>query len=143
MKVYEKQLKILRIIEENVEMFFDLERGGVKSKGRQRDKVLIPRQFYFKLAKEYSGLPLQHLVSSVGLQNHATAINALKRFGNYYETDKFYREEFDEIHKIVKLELAKESLNLEQILHDDFVESVNKKIKHLQGILEKRGELIK
>ena len=143
MKVYEKQLRILKIIEDNIEMFFDLESGGVKTKSRKRDKVVVPRQFYFRLAKEYSGMSLLSLASSVGLENHATVINALKRFESYYKTDRYYREEFDEIHKIIQLELIKENLDLEQILHNEFVKTVNKKIKDLQGILENREKLIK
>ena len=62
---------------------------------RTRDMVNI-RYIFCRIAKD-SGYSLSEIAAPIGIKSHASIIHAIKKFNDFYETEKGFRELYHKI----------------------------------------------
>ena len=76
--------------------YFNVPRVMAESKTRKREIVQV-RQIAMKLSKDNTRSSLAMIGMEIGDKDHSTAIHACKTIQNLIETDKKFREQYEEI----------------------------------------------
>ena len=75
-----------------------IDRARFNSSERTRE-IAQARQIAMFLAKKHTQSPLAAIGSAIGGRNHATVLHACKTVANFMETDKLFRQQFEQIEK--------------------------------------------
>ena len=95
----QKEISVNRITE-IVCQYFDIDEQSFNSSKRTRE-VAQARQIAMYLAKQHTKLPLTAIGSAIGGRNHATVLHSCKNVTNLIETDKVFRNQIEEIEKLI------------------------------------------
>ena len=95
----QKEISVNRITE-IVCQYFDIDEQSFNSTKRTRE-VAQARQIAMYLAKQHTKLPLTAIGSAIGGRNHATVLHSCKNVTNLIETDKVFRNQIEEIEKLI------------------------------------------
>src|SRR5690554_5744991 len=85
-------------IQKIVSDYFDLDIETLCSKSRKRN-IVQARQLAMFFAKKYTKSSLANIGSQIGKRDHATVLHACKTVDNLLETDKEFKNYFEEINK--------------------------------------------
>lgn len=78
----------------------NIDRARLNSTERTRD-IAQARQIAMYLAKQHTKAPLTAIGSAIGGRNHATVLHSCKAISNLIETDKTFRNQIEEIERLV------------------------------------------
>ena len=95
----QKEISVSRITE-IVCQYFNIDEQSFNSTKRTRE-VAQARQIAMYLAKQHTKLPLTAIGSAIGGRNHATVLHSCKNVTNLIETDKVFRNQIEEIEKLI------------------------------------------
>ncbi|RMG27829.1 MAG: chromosomal replication initiator protein DnaA [Bacteroidetes bacterium] len=90
-------------IQQIVGEHFDIEVEQLKAKTRKRD-IVQARQIAMYFAKEMTRLSLKSIGSHFGGRDHSTVIHALQTVNDLIATDKYFKQNVQEIRKRISLE---------------------------------------
>ena len=79
----------------------NLQESHVKGHDRHRDLAEARHIFCF-IAKDLTSFTLQQIAKFLDNRNHATIIHSIGKCRNYRETDKVFREKFENVYNLVK-----------------------------------------
>ena len=103
LKVYvqmsHKEISIARITE-IVCQYYNIDEQSFNSTKRTRE-VAQARQVAMYLAKQHTKAPLAAIGAAIGGRNHATVLHSCKTVSNMIETDKVFKNQIDELEKII------------------------------------------
>ena len=103
LKVYvqmsHKEISIARITE-IVCQYYEIDEQSFNSSKRTRE-VAQARQIAMYLAKQHTKAPLAAIGAAIGGRNHATVLHSCKTVSNMIETDKVFKNQIDELEKII------------------------------------------
>ena len=94
-----KEISIARITE-IVCQYYEIDEQSFNSTKRTRE-VAQARQIAMYLAKQHTKAPLAAIGSAIGGRNHATVLHSCKTVSNMIETDKAFKNQIDELEKII------------------------------------------
>ena len=83
-------------IQKEVCKFYDIPFSLLKLPTRKRE-IVLARQISMKLSKDNTKFSSSYIGQKTGNKDHATCLHAIKTVNNLYETDKFFRKDFDEL----------------------------------------------
>ena len=81
---------------------YELEVEVVMSKTRLREMVKPRQMIHSLLRTNFKALSLQNIGETCGGKDHATVLHSCRAVSNLCETDKYYREEYEEFDHFVK-----------------------------------------
>ncbi len=87
-------------IKQQVAEFFDVSVAALSEKSRKKE-IVIARQVSMFLIKEYTDLSLKMIGQQFGGRDHSTVIHALQSVKNMLDTDKKFRQQFEELREQV------------------------------------------
>ncbi|MDH6354319.1 chromosomal replication initiator protein [Dysgonomonas sp. PH5-45] len=88
-------------ISEAVCNYFNIKKELIHTASRKRE-IVQARQVAMYLTKQYTDLSLAQIGSVIGKKNHATVLHACRTVKDQIEVDKSFRDEVEEIEKILK-----------------------------------------
>ena len=88
------------LILKKVAEYYKIRVEDFTSKKRTK-QIAYPRQIAMYLAKQHTKLPLTAIGSAIGGRNHATVLHSCKNVTNLIETDKVFRNQIEEIEKLI------------------------------------------
>lgn len=97
----EKKKVTVESISEVVCKHFNIKTELLQTASRKRE-IVQARQVAMYLSKLYTELSLAQIGSVIGKKNHATVLHACKTVKDQLEVDKGFRDDLDEIEKILK-----------------------------------------
>ena len=83
-------------VERVVYSHFNINPNKVSGKKRNRE-IIIPRQFCHHISKEFNIGSLASIGQRFGKKDHATVLHSDRTIKNLKETDKVFKQEYDEI----------------------------------------------
>ncbi len=98
-KLVQKEITLDRIITVVCE-YLNLDRARFNSSERTRE-IAQARQIAMYLAKLHTKAPLTAIGAAIGGRNHATVLHSCKTVSNLLETDKAFRQQVEEIERLV------------------------------------------
>jgi chromosomal replication initiation ATPase DnaA len=83
--------------------FFKIDYLSLIDRCKKSDFVQ-PRQLCCYFLKYYSSLSLNQIAEKVGYKDddHASVLHSIKVVKNYCDTDKYYKDKFDKLEKLIK-----------------------------------------
>ena len=81
---------------EQVSQFYGISKEEILGKKRDRP-IIIARHSYILLMKKFTKLTLKQMGFACGFRDHSTCINAITAIENYIDTDKRFRDEFNQL----------------------------------------------
>lgn len=100
--------------------YFQISIPSLHSKTRERE-IVQARQIAMFFSKQLTKESLSSIGSQIGDKNHATVLHACKTVTNLIETDKKFKEDCQEIEKIIKSE---KNYNMDTSIKDNYEKSV-------------------
>ena len=97
--MYQKEITIEQIIDV-VCAEMDIDKERMSSSERTRE-VAIARQLAMYLAKKHTKQPLTNIGAAIGGRNHATVLHSCKTISNLMDTEKLFRQQVEQIEKIL------------------------------------------
>lgn len=97
--MYQKEITIEQIISTVCEQM-NVNRERMNSSERTRE-VAIARQLAMYLAKKHTKQPLTNIGAAIGGRNHATVLHSCKTISNLMDTEKLFRQQVEQIEKIL------------------------------------------
>lgn len=98
--------------------YFNIPIDSLQLKTRKRE-ILQARQIAMYFSKLLTKSSLASIGAQIGNKDHATVLHACKTVNNLYDTDKFFRNDVDEIEKRIKE--VKESIKSKPTLKQIFM----------------------
>lgn len=98
-KLYQKEITIEHI-REVVCQYLDLDVKRFNSTERTRE-IAQARQIAMYLSKQHTKAPLTAIGAAIGGRNHATVLHSCKAVSNLMDTDKAFRNQVEEIERLV------------------------------------------
>lgn len=100
-KKIEKKKVTIDSISEIVCKHFNIKTELIQTASRKRE-IVQARQVTMYLSKQYTELSLAQIGAQIGKKNHATVLHACKTVKDQLEVDRTFRDDLDEIEKILK-----------------------------------------
>ncbi len=97
---FERKRITVQRIQDTVSEFFNIKKELIQSSSRKRE-IVQARQVTMYFIKKHTELSLSQIGVQVGNRNHATVLHACNTVKNYYEVDKGFRADIEEIEKIL------------------------------------------
>lgn len=97
---YERKRITVQKIQDTVSEFFNIKKELIQSSSRKRE-IVQARQVTMYFIKKHTELSLSQIGVQVGNRNHATVLHACNTVKNFYEVDKGFRSDIEEIEKIL------------------------------------------
>ncbi len=98
-KFEQKRITVQRI-QDTVSEFYDVKKDLIQSSSRKRE-IVQARQVTMYFIKKHTELSLSQIGVQVGNRSHATVVHAYNTVKNYYEVDKKFRSDIEEIERIL------------------------------------------
>lgn len=99
-KKAEKKSLTIYDIAETVCNYFNIKKELINTASRKRE-IVQARQVAMYLSKQYTEMSLAQIGSIIGKKNHATVLHACKTVKDQIEVDKSFRDNIEEIEKIL------------------------------------------
>jgi len=109
--------KIITIISD----YFKIARCNLGIRSRNM-LFVMPRHLAIYFIRENTNLSYREIGAYFN-RDHATVIHAIKSVNNQVETDRYYKDVFDEIELFIKQEKIKEAIIEAVVKHDVFQEN--------------------
>lgn len=97
---FERKRITVQKIQDTVSEFFDIKKELIQSTSRKRE-IVQARQVTMYFIKKHTELSLSQIGAQVGKRNHATVLHACNTVKNFYEVDKAFRSDIEEIEKLL------------------------------------------
>ena len=97
---FEKKRITVQKIKDTVSDFYSVKKDLIQSSSRKRE-IVQARQVTMFFIKKHTELSLSQIGVQVGNRSHATVLHACNTVKNYYEFDKSFRSDLEEIEKIL------------------------------------------
>ena len=97
---FERKRITVQKIQDTVSEFFDIKKELIQSSSRKRE-IVQARQVTMFFIKKHTELSLSQIGVQVGNRNHATVLHACNTVKNFYEVDKAFRSDIEEIEKLL------------------------------------------
>ncbi|MEL7600969.1 MAG: chromosomal replication initiator protein DnaA [Proteiniphilum sp.] len=97
---YERKRITVQKIQDTVSEFFNIKKELIQSSSRKRE-IVQARQVTMYFIKKHTELSLSQIGVQVGNRNHATVLHACNTVKNFYEVDKGFRSDIEEIEKLL------------------------------------------
>ena len=97
---FERKRITVQKIQDTVSEFFNIKKELIQSSSRKRE-IVQARQVTMYFIKKHTELSLSQIGVQVGNRNHATVLHACNTVKNFYEVDKGFRSDIEEIEKIL------------------------------------------
>ena len=97
---FEKKRITVQKIKDTVSDFYSVKKDLIQSPSRKRE-IVQARQVTMFFIKKHTELSLSQIGVQVGNRSHATVLHACNTVKNYYEFDKGFRSDLEEIEKIL------------------------------------------
>ena len=97
---FEKKRITVQKIKDTVSDFYSVKKDLIQSSSRKRE-IVQARQVTMFFIKKHTELSLSQIGVQVGNRSHATVLHACNTVKNYYEFDKGFRSDLEEIEKIL------------------------------------------
>ena len=98
---FEKKRITVKKIQETVSDFYNIYKDLIQSSSRKRE-IVKARQVTMFFIKKHTELSLSQIVVQVGKRSHATVLHACNTVKNYYDVDKSFRSDLEEIERMLK-----------------------------------------
>ena len=97
---FEKKRITVQKIKDTVSDFYSIKKDLIQSSSRKRE-IVQARQVTMFFIKKHTELSLSQIGIQVGNRSHATVLHACNTVKNYYDFDKTFRSDLEEIEKIL------------------------------------------
>jgi chromosomal replication initiator protein len=97
---FEKKRITVQKIQDTVSDFYHVNKELIHSASRKRE-IVQARQVTMFFIKKHTELSLSQIGAQVGNRNHATVLHACNTIKDYYEVDKGFRSDIDEIENLL------------------------------------------
>ncbi|ULB35610.1 MULTISPECIES: chromosomal replication initiator protein DnaA [Proteiniphilum] len=97
---FERKRITVQKIQDTVSEFYNVKNELIQSASRKRE-IVQARQVTMFFIKKHTELSLSQIGVQVGNRNHATVLHACNTVKNYYDVDKSFRSDIDEIERIL------------------------------------------
>ena len=97
---FEKKRITVQKIKDTVSDFYSIKKDLIQSSSRKRE-IVQARQVTMFFIKKHTELSLSQIGIQVGNRSHATVLHACNTVKNYYDFDKSFRSDLEEIEKIL------------------------------------------
>lgn len=97
---FEKKRITVQKIKDTVSDFYSIKKDLIHSASRKRE-IVQARQVTMYFIKKHTELSLSQIGIQVGNRSHATVLHACNTVKNYYDFDKSFRSDLEEIEKIL------------------------------------------
>lgn len=97
---FERKRITVQKIQDTVSEFFDIKKELIQSSSRKRE-IVQARQVTMFFIKKHTELSLSQIGVQVGNRNHATVLHACNTVKNFYDVDKAFRSDIEEIEKLL------------------------------------------
>ncbi len=97
---FERKRITVQKIQDTVSDFFSIKKELIQSSSRKRE-IVQARQVTMYFIKKHTELSLSQIGLQVGNRNHATVLHACNTVKNFYEVDKSFRSDIEEIERIL------------------------------------------
>lgn len=97
---YEKKRITVQKIKDTVSEYFSIKKDLIQSASRKRE-IVQARQVTMFFIKKHTELSLSQIGVQVGNRSHATVLHACNTVKNYYDVDKSFKSDIEEIEKIL------------------------------------------
>lgn len=98
---FEKKRITVKKIQETVSDFYNINKDLIQSSSRKRE-IVQARQVTMFFIKKHTELSLSQIGVQVGNRSHATVLHACNTVKNYYDVDKSFRSDLEEIERMLK-----------------------------------------
>ncbi len=97
---FEQKRITVQKIKDTVSDFYSIKKDLIQSSSRKRE-IVQARQVTMFFIKKHTELSLSQIGIQVGNRSHATVLHACNTVKNYYDFDKSFRSDLEEIEKIL------------------------------------------
>jgi chromosomal replication initiator protein len=97
---FEKKRITVQKIKDTVSDFYSIKKDLIQSSSRKRE-IVQARQVTMFFIKKHTELSLSQIGIQVGNRSHATVLHACNTVKNYYDFDKSFRSDLEDIEKIL------------------------------------------
>ena len=97
---FEKKRITVQKIKDTVSDFYSIKKDLIQSPSRKRE-IVQARQVTMFFIKKHTELSLSQIGIQVGNRSHATVLHACNTVKNYYDFDKSFRSDLEDIEKIL------------------------------------------
>lgn len=97
---FEKKRITVQKIQDIVSDFYHVKKELIQSASRKRE-IVQARQVTMYFIKKHTELSLSQIGAQVGNRNHATVLHACNTVKDFYEVDKGFRSDIDEIENLL------------------------------------------
>ena len=97
---FEKKRITVQKIKDAVSDYYSIKKDLIQSSSRKRE-IVQARQVTMYFIKKHTELSLSQIGLQVGNRSHATVLHACNTVKNYYDFDKSFRSDLEEIEKIL------------------------------------------
>lgn len=97
---FEKKKITVQKIQDTVSEYFHIKKELIQSPSRKRE-IVQARQVIMYFIKKHTELSLSQIGTQVGNRNHATVLHACNTVKDYYDVDKSFRADIDEIENLL------------------------------------------
>ncbi|MDR0421848.1 MAG: chromosomal replication initiator protein DnaA [Proteiniphilum sp.] len=97
---FEKKRISVQKIQDTVSDFYHIKKEVIHSASRKRE-IVQARQVTMFFLKKHTELSLSQIGTQVGNRNHATVLHACNTIKDYYDVDKGFRSDIDEIEHLL------------------------------------------
>lgn len=97
---FEKKRITVQKIKDAVSDYYNIKKDLIQSTSRKRE-IVQARQVTMYFIKKHTELSLSQIGVQVGNRSHATVLHACNTVKNYYDFDKGFRSDLEEIEKIL------------------------------------------
>jgi chromosomal replication initiator protein len=100
--IIEGSVDAFRYVIDMVCLRYELEESVAMGKSRKREHVKARQIIHSLLKTNFNRLSLKKIGEACGGKDHATVMHSCRSVSNQVDTDKEYREEYNELNVIVK-----------------------------------------
>ena len=104
----------VRLIQEIIEAYYNLPSGSIQLKTRKRE-IVQARQMAMAFSKDKTKFSLALIGSLLGGKDHATVLYAKNTVNNLVDSDRQFREDFNEIQKRISNKFNEPMISKEEI----------------------------
>ncbi len=97
---FEKKRITIQKIKDTVSEYYSIKKDLIQSASRKRE-IVQARQVTMYFMKRHTELSLSQIGVQVGNRSHATVLHACNTVRNYYDVDKSFKSDIEEIEKIL------------------------------------------
>ncbi len=90
-----------KLIHKTVCDYFEKDEVGTLFPSQRREIVMV-RQLSHKISRELLKKPLHEISNSLGCKDHSTVLHSIKVINNLIDTDKAYKEDYEQVLKLCK-----------------------------------------